>query len=129
MELKEHALAVFRKTPERLNCAQSVVYAWQQLSVRTGLSVASVKAAGGGHAPQGICGALYAACLAAPERTDSLKTDFAVRMGSLFCKELRTADEHACRTCVATATELLSAAISQSAAPLPGKQHAGHVPL
>jgi hypothetical protein len=110
--MKEHALAVFRKPPERLNCAQSVLYAWQQLSGRTDLSVARIKAAGGGHAPAGLCGALYAACIAAPERADSLKRDFAVRMGSLFCKDLRTADEHACRTCVAIATELLSAASS-----------------
>jgi hypothetical protein len=112
--MKNQAIAVFRKPPERLNCAQSVLYAWQQVSGRRNVTLANMKAAGGGHAPEGVCGALYAACMAAPERADWLKTEFAGHMGSLFCKELRTAQEHVCEACVALATELLSEVTNNS---------------
>jgi hypothetical protein len=105
--MKTHALAVFRKSPERLNCAQSVLHAWRVVTGDTSLALAKLKPFGGGRAPDGLCGALYAACLIVPERTDALKQHFAARLDSVYCKELRTAKVHPCETCVAQATELL----------------------
>jgi hypothetical protein len=105
--MKEHALKVFRQPPERLNCAQAVLYAWREVSGDTTIALAELKTFGGGRAPDGHCGALHAACVVAPDRAKSLKQNFAARLGSLYCKELRAAKVHSCETCVGQAAELL----------------------
>ena len=64
--VKELALKVFRQPPDRLNCAQSVLHAWREVVGDTALAVADLKPAGAGRAPEGLCGAIYAACLLAP---------------------------------------------------------------
>jgi hypothetical protein len=108
--MKEHALKVFRKDPERLNCAQSVLYAWREVTGDTSIALADLKPFGGGRAPGGLCGALHAACTIAPDRAEALKQHFAARLGSLYCRELREAKVHPCETCVGQAAELLQAA-------------------
>ena len=105
--MKANALNVFRQPPERLNCAQSVLYAWREVTGNTGIALADLKPFGGGRAPDGLCGALHAACMVAPDQAESLKQNFAARLGSLYCKELRAAKVHPCETCVVQATELL----------------------
>jgi len=106
--MKEQALKVFRQPPERLNCAQAVLYAWREVTGDTTIALAELKSFGGGRAPGGICGALHAACAVAPDQTESLKRKFAAQLGSLYCKELRAAKVHSCETCVIQATELLA---------------------
>ena len=105
--MKEHALKVFRQPPDRFNCAQSVAHAWREVIGDTAITVADLKPAGAGRASDGLCGALYAACLLAPDRAEELKAAFAARVGSLYCKEIRTAKKHPCAECVAEAAELL----------------------
>jgi hypothetical protein len=106
--MKTHALSVFRKSPERLNCAQAVLHAWQAVTGDTRIALAELKPFGGGRAPEGICGALYGACVAAPHRAAALRSGFAARLGSVHCKTLRTGGDHACQECVAYAAELLA---------------------
>jgi hypothetical protein len=115
--MKKHALAVFRMPPERLNCAQSVLHAWCEVSGDKTLAPADLKHFGGGRAPEGICGALHAACLAAPYRAGALKVAFAARLGSLDCKELRAAKVHPCEICVGLAAELLEVQAVRKASP------------
>jgi rhodanese-related sulfurtransferase len=103
------ALKVFRQPPERLNCAQSTVYAWREVVGDTSITVADLKPFGAGRSPEGLCGSLYAACLLAPKRAEELKAAFAARLGSLYCKEIRAAKKHPCAECVAQAADLLSA--------------------
>ena len=105
--MKKHALAVFRQPPERLNCAQSVLHAWREVSGDKSIALADLKPFGGGRARDGLCGALYAACTVAPTKVGQLKAHFAARMGSLYCKELRAARKNSCEACVAYAAELL----------------------
>ncbi len=105
--MKEHALKVFRQPPERLNCAQSVLHAWREVSGDTSIPLDEGKLFGGGRAPGGLCGALHTACLVATDRAEALKQNFALRLGSIYCKELRAAKVHPCETCVGQATELL----------------------
>src|ERR1035438_9365003 len=111
--MKEHALKVFRLPPERLNCAQSVLYAWREISGDTSIALADLKPFGGGRAPDGLCGALHVACMVAPNQAEALKLSFAARLGSLYCKELRAAKVHPCETCVGQAAELLELQIEQ----------------
>ena len=120
--MKQTALNVFRKPPERLNCAQSVLYAWREVSGDTTLTVADLKPFGAGQAPDGLCGALYAACQLAPNRAEELKAAFATRLGSLHCKEIRAAKKHPCADCVAEAAELLAPEGNDAAGSLPGSQ-------
>jgi hypothetical protein len=123
--MKNHALERFRRPPERLNCAQSVLYGYQKVSGDTTLSLSDMRAFGGGHAPDGLCGALYAACAVAPAKADRLKARFAENTGSLFCKELRKTDGHACNVCVSEAAQLLEAElglIKPSVPPQPEKE-------
>jgi hypothetical protein len=105
--MKEIALKVFRQPPDRLNCAQSVLYAWREVFGETAITIAELKPFGAGRAPAGLCGAVYAACQLAPQRADELKAAFAARVGSLYCKEIRAARKHSCADCVAEAAELL----------------------
>jgi hypothetical protein len=106
--MKEHALKVFRLPPDRLNCAQSVLYAWREVCGETAITVADLKPFGAGRAPEGLCGAVYAACQLAPNRAEELRAAFAARLGSLHCKEIRAAKKHPCAECVAIGAELLA---------------------
>lgn len=108
--MKTHALAVFRRPPHRLNCAQSVLHAFQEVTGKTNLSVTDFKSFGGGRAPDGLCGALHAACAIVPDKAEELKSQFAARLGSLYCRELRAARQHPCEVCVGHAAELIEAA-------------------
>ncbi|HXE42966.1 MAG TPA: C-GCAxxG-C-C family protein [Candidatus Baltobacteraceae bacterium] len=107
--MKTHASKVFRQPPERLNCAQAVLHAWHKITGDTSVPIVDLKAFGGGRAPEGICGALHTACLIAPDHAKTLKSAFAERLGSIYCKELRAAGNHRCIACVAEAAELLDA--------------------
>jgi hypothetical protein len=107
--MKELALKVFRQPPDRLNCAQSMVYAWREVFGDTAITVAELKPFGAGRSPEGLCGSLYAACLLAPNRAEELKASFTARLGSLYCKEIRAAKKHPCAECVAQTADLLSA--------------------
>jgi hypothetical protein len=93
--IKDQALAVFRRAPERLNCAQAVLYAHSEVSGKKTIPVADLKPFGGGRAPRGLCGALYAACLLVPDKAEALRAKFAEQMGSVRCKELRANREPA----------------------------------
>ena len=112
--MKEHALKVFRQPPDRLNCAQSVLHAWREVFGNTAITVPELKPFGAGRAPEGLCGAIYAACLLALDRAEELKAAFAAGIGSLYCKEIRAAKTHSCAECVAEAAEMLAGARSDA---------------
>lgn len=101
--MRTHAISVFHRPPEDLNCAQAVLAAYHAVSGDHSLPLAALKPCGGGHAPDGLCGALHAACLLAPNRAGELKAAFQSRIGALRCKEIETP----CTECVGTAAELL----------------------
>jgi hypothetical protein len=106
--MRSYALSVFHRPPENWNCAQAVLDAWQSLSGRTVAPVASFRAHGGGRAPAGECGALYAACVAVPEAAEELRELFAVRAGATTCRALKGELRLPCAECVGIAADLLS---------------------
>lgn len=96
----------------RGNCAMSVAYAYARA---TGKSEAeAVEAAemfrnfGGGRAPNGTCGALYAAKMMQPDHADALE-DFFKRgaKGCSMCKQIRPSAVIPCNRCVELAGEAL----------------------
>ncbi len=104
--MRTHALEQFRTPPMALNCAQAVLYGYQAVTGDKQISLADMKPFGGGRAPGGMCGALHAACTLAPDKADLLKTSFAERTGSIYCKELKKSGGK-CVTCVSEAAGLL----------------------
>ncbi|MEN9354793.1 MAG: hypothetical protein RL318_2118 [Fibrobacterota bacterium] len=105
--MKDHAVSVFHKLPENLNCAQAVLDAWQRA---TGLEIAPMedfRAFGGGRAPEGECGALHAACLAVPDAAEAMRAAFVEKAGSGHCGTLKRDLRFPCADCVGLAAQLL----------------------
>jgi hypothetical protein len=108
--MKHHSLEHFRTPPLALNCAQSVLFGYQAVTGDKQLALADMKPFGGGRAPGGICGALHAACTLAPAQAETIKSAFASRTGSIYCKDLKKSGEE-CTTCVIEAADLLQACL------------------
>jgi hypothetical protein len=93
----------------RGNCAQSVAHAWESKgSGDQGLQEAFA-GCGGGRAPDGLCGALYASCeLAGTSRAEEITKSFSEKTGGhLTCKAIRSARVMPCSECVEVAADLL----------------------
>lgn len=96
----------------RLNCAQSVIYAFKE---KFGISpdiIESFVAFGGGRAPDGLCGAFFAARYilekhAAGGEPSELDEYFAEQAGALKCREIRMCRMLSCIGCVEKSAEFL----------------------
>lgn len=86
-----------------------MLHGWRTVSGDTSIAIADFKPFGGGRSPEGLCGALYAACILAPDHADAIKAAFSARLGSPDCRALRAAGTHPCESCVAQASDLLAA--------------------
>ena len=97
------ALDLFTAVPRQHNCAQSV-------AAGNGGSkelVAQLATAGGGRAPDGLCGALYAALQLVPEnKRQSVIDAFGAALGETHCLALKKLGVP-CTKCVETADSLI----------------------
>ncbi len=100
------AVDTFHAAPYNHNCAQAIAYRWRK-RFSDPLTVEKFQANGGGRAPEGLCGALYAAMQACPDHADEIKADFAKACGALHCRELKGANRVPCPVCVDTADVLV----------------------
>jgi hypothetical protein len=95
----------------KLNCAQSVINAYHDVFGAPQQDVDSFAAYGGGKAPEGNCGAFYAALYLAskkyPQQGSVLESEFCSAAGSLKCKDIRSKRKLTCLGCVEKAAELL----------------------
>lgn len=105
---KDHFLG---RKGRRLNCAQSVAEAFRgkySLDEKTTLQLSRC---GGGMAPDGYCGAFYAAkCILAahlPHRLEQGMEQLRTAAGSLKCKEVKSLSKLPCHECVGKAAEVL----------------------
>ncbi|MPN03394.1 hypothetical protein SDC9_150624 [bioreactor metagenome] len=93
---KEKALAIFTAVPRTHNCAQAVAAGFAREAL-----VDTLHDCGGGRAPEGLCGALHAALLMAPEdRREELRKRFAAGAGSVYCRTLKQELKFPCAECV-----------------------------
>ncbi len=107
--MSEAAVKIFTSVPKTHNCAQSVAAGLGREDM-----VKTLADAGGGRAPEGICGALYAALLAAPEaKREEIRREFASRAGSVFCRELKTVHRFPCVECVRLAAGLAAESMTE----------------
>lgn len=96
------AIDLFTAVPKLHNCAQAVIEGAGHPD-----RVPEMAACGGGRAPGGTCGALYAAMQCVPEdRRAELQDAFRETMPSTLCRELK-ANGVPCVKCVSCAAELV----------------------
>ena len=96
---------------KRLNCAQSVINAFKDKYIIDRDIVEQFQHYGGGKAPEGMCGAYFAARYAL-EKSDSEKLDdfekfFVDQAGSTKCHQIRAMKRLSCLDCVLKSSEYL----------------------
>lgn len=102
MNIEEQALSVFRTPPCHYNCAQAVCAALGRRDL-----LEAMQFCGGGKAPGGMCGALYAAVESCPpEKRSELSRHFVDKLGYSTCHALKKEGRIPCPVCVATAASL-----------------------
>lgn len=107
---KNHFLG--REGYKRMNCAQSVISAFKEKYNLSADTVEAFGAYGGGRAPDGLCGALYAAMHilkenAGIEKCNELEGYFIAQAGSVKCREIRMCKKLSCLDCVEKSSEFL----------------------
>ncbi len=95
------ALELFSAIPRQHNCAQSVACGCGRSDLQEEL-----RSCGGGMAPGGLCGAIYAAGQMIPEHKAEMERDFIAKLGSGQCAVLKKELHVPCTACVALAAEL-----------------------
>lgn len=100
--MKNEALTYFKAVPKRHNCAQSVAAGAKREDL-----VRELAACGGGRAPEGLCGALYAVLRLAPASEHGrIRKAFAAKAGVETCRAIKTGGGFPCEECVRLAAEL-----------------------
>ena len=96
---------------KKLNCCQSVIAAFTDKFLLDENRVGLFAAYGSGRAPEGECGAFYAAqFIMGAKRKDEIerfRDIFLSKAGSLKCKEIRQGRKLSCAGCVEAAAEFL----------------------
>ncbi len=101
--MKNRAVEIFTSIPKTHNCAQSVAAGCERADL-----TAELQAAGGGRAPEGRCGALFAALLLTPaEKHAEIIAEFTACAGAETCREIKTVHHFPCAKCVELGAELV----------------------
>lgn len=102
-QISEEAAAFFEQKPKAYNCAQAVVKAFARDDL-----LEAMQSCGGGRAPGGLCGALYAVLTMLPEdQHDKIKEQFQNAAGDFLCRPIRQQGKTSCTQCVRMAAEIL----------------------
>lgn len=103
------AKAIKAYNSEKLNCAQSVLRAFQEDFELEDECIAAAAKLGGGRAGNGLCGALHAAEHLSPdaEVKAAIHQRFASAAGSDKCRKIRKLGRLSCGECVEMAAGLL----------------------
>jgi hypothetical protein len=103
----ERALNAYQT--ERLNCAQSILRAFQEHRNIPEDVILQAKQLGGGRAEDGLCGALYTALQLVddPAERQRMREAFTASAGSDKCREIRRAAQVPCVECVKIAAGLV----------------------
>ncbi len=98
-----------RTASKKMNCCESVAYAFKDAIPLPEEELRSYAGFGGGRAPEGYCGAVYAAKRLmeksnAPKVTVFLEA-FAQMAGSTKCREIKAVKKIPCIQCIEKAAE------------------------
>ncbi len=102
------SLSAYRN--EKKNCAQSILVGFRDNCGVPDAEIDAARAAGGGRAEGGVCGALHAALkLSGKDGTkETLQQQFVAKAGSELCREIRQMKKLSCEGCVELAAKVLS---------------------
>lgn len=106
--MQDAAIAVFRQPPLKYNCAQAVLHGYRAAHPDFPLIPADFQNHGGGRAPDGLCGALWAACEIRFAKAGALRADFKAKAGAIYCRELKRECGAGCHDNVRLALGLLA---------------------
>jgi hypothetical protein len=103
----QNSVNYFHLLPANLNCAQAILRGFQQEFGISNQEIDDYRAFGGGRAPEGVCGALFAANrLLRQIGKESVVEEFSKNAGGLLCADIR--DKHfTCAEYVRMADELV----------------------
>jgi hypothetical protein len=99
------------KNNKRLNCYQAIIDAFQDKFKIPEQEINDGKIFGGGRAPDGFCGALYAVKVILEKNNGDiteLMTDFMINDGGYRCADIRSARQTSCVECIEKAAQYLS---------------------
>lgn len=118
-----NALRYFRRE-NRYNCAQAVLKAYAPLTGCDESCVDRFARFGGGRAPQGECGALYAAkaIFGDPAAKQSVEQQFVSAAGTTRCRDIRTSRRMSCDECVQTAAHAVFSHLTEHASLEPPRE-------
>jgi hypothetical protein len=111
--LKEKAKAHFlgQQGYKKLNCGQTIVYAFKDKFSLPDELIAQFEGYGGGKAPEGHCGAFYAGKVIlvkySSEKLKDYEKTLITHAGSTKCKEIRSSRKLSCIGCVEKVAESL----------------------
>lgn len=107
----------FHLAPHNWNCAQAIHKGFQEATALTDQEIElAYRPMGGGRAPEGMCGAIYAVRTLVGEDTplaDELTEAFMDKTGGLTCHELKGRDGRPCSWLVEEAEALLRQRLAQ----------------
>ncbi|MDD5435737.1 MAG: C-GCAxxG-C-C family (seleno)protein [Nitrospira sp.] len=110
---KEKAKSHFLGKPghQKLNCGQTIVHAFKDKFSLPDELIARFEGYGGGKAPEGHCGAFYAAKVilenSHPEKLKDCEKTLIAHANSTKCKEIRSSCKLTCIGCVEKVAESL----------------------
>jgi hypothetical protein len=106
--LIERAISLY--SGRRANCALAVAQAWSEGTGNNCSDLSHFHDCGHGRAPEGTCGALYAArTIAGPQHSAFVDERFsAASGGATQCRDIRSQRALACLDCVRVAAQALS---------------------
>lgn len=99
------------KKGPRLSCAQAVAQAFSDRNPELKIVPADYAHASGGRAPEGHCGAVYAAMHLSEKlnlsKEQQIRDFFSHNAGSLKCRDIRSKNVMKCADCVENAARFL----------------------
>ena len=106
----------FHKPPVNYGCSQAVLLGFKDEFNVTESDIAEFALYRGGNAPEGCCGALYAANVLLKRRgLAPVSEEFCAVAGSTLCREIKFGTKYPCLDCVRLADTLLEKRLAEAA--------------
>ncbi len=106
---KEHFLG--RHGHKKLNCGQAIIYAFKDKFSLSDALISQFEGYGGGKAPEGHCGAFYAAKVILenrhPDKLKDCESSLLTHAGSTKCKDIRLSRKLTCIGCIEKVADIL----------------------
>lgn len=101
---------IFHHSEKNYNCAQTLLKMFEKTHPLSEAEIETYRAHGGGRAPEGQCGALFAAKQLFshhPEIIESMHQEFLTEIGDIKCFDIKKRLKKSCQECIACAATLV----------------------